>query len=115
MIYQSELELEHALNAVTLHQKIRSLLATTFTEQEKWSNEVIELITCIEKSLQHTPDNYYPTEWKLMIAGLRVLASQITCEKIAETGQGNLIEEETKCRTLQAKLRRLLNNNLNLT
>ena len=115
LMQEPELELEHTLKSVAMSLEIRRLLTTTFDEQSEWSNEVIALINCIEDILKHTPDDYVPTEWRLMVAGLHVLASQITCERIAEGG-GNLTEEDTKCRTLLSKLRRLLSSdNLKLT
>lgn len=111
LMKEPELDLEHALKFVAINLEIRRLLTTAFGGWAEWSNEVAEIINQMEELLKHTPDEYAATEWQLMIAGLRVLASQINCEKIAESGKGNLTEESTKCKVLQTKLDRLLSSN----
>ncbi|MEN9847592.1 MAG: hypothetical protein RL368_332, partial [Pseudomonadota bacterium] len=85
MIYQSELKIEQALQAITLHKEVRRLLIPSFTGQVEWFTNVKNIIAHIETAIEKIPEEYSPKEWKLMIAGLRVLSSQMACEKIAET------------------------------
>ena len=55
------------------------------------------IIEIVARTLPETPLG----EWQLTAAGLRVLANQELCLMIAQTGEGNLLEERAKGRSLR--------------
>jgi len=105
---ESELQLEHALNSVTLIHDIRTILTAAPGGRTEWSKEVASLVNRIVEILKHTPDMYVPPEWRTMVAGLRVLASQVACLTIAQGGEGDLVAERARCDVLVGELRRQL-------
>lgn len=107
-MWESELELKHALNSLTLIHEIRTVLTEAPDGRAEWSNEVSSLVNRIVEILKDTPDTYVPVEWRIMATGLQVLASQVACLTIAQGGKGDLITEHTRCDILVGKLRRLL-------
>ncbi len=72
--------------------------------------EVTSLINRILEILKNTPDTNVPAEWRVVVAGLRVLASQVVCLAIAQGGEGDIIAERAKCDVLVMELRRILSS-----
>ena len=66
------------------------------------------LINRLDYILTHTPEACVPTEWQIVIAGLRVLASQAACIAIAHGDEVNLVEERAKFDVLVSELRHLV-------
>lgn len=108
MMWESELQLEHALNSVALIHDIRNILTAVPDGRAEWSREVACLVNRIVEILKLTPDAYVPAEWRVMAAGLRVLASQVACLTIAQGGEGDLVAERVRYDVLVGELRRLL-------
>jgi len=109
-MWESKLELEHALKSVDVIRDIRTLLTAAPDGRADWSKEVGSLVNRIVQILKHTPDTYVPVEWLVMAAGLRVLASQVACLTIAQSGEGNLIAERARCDVLVGEFRRLMSS-----
>lgn len=107
-MWESELQLEHALDSVTLIYDMRTVLNSVTESRGEWSQKVGSLIDRINKILKHTPDKYVPPEWNLMVSGLRVLDSQIACLTIAQGGEGDLLAERARCDVLVGELRRIV-------
>ena len=97
---ESELKLERALDSAVLIHDIRAILNSATEGRAEWVPEVGSLINQIDDILTHTPNAHVPTEWRVIVAGLRVLASQVACVTIAQDGQGDLIAERVKCDVL---------------
>ena len=109
-MWKSELELKHAFNSAALIDDIRTVLNLTIDERVEWSQEVGLLINRIDDILTHTPDAYISLEWRVVLAGLRVLASQVACVAIAQGGAGDLVAERARCDVLGGELRRLVSS-----
>ena len=107
---KSGLELEHALDSAVLIHDIRAILNSATEGRREWTLEVGSLINRIDDILTHTPDKYVPTEWRIVTAGLRVLASQVACVSIAQGGEGDLIAECARRDVLVGELRRLVSS-----
>ena len=107
---ESELKLEHALNSAALIHNIRAILNCATEGRVEWSQETRALINRIDDVLRHTPDAHIPPEWRIAVAGLRVLASQIACVAIAHGGEGDLIAERARCDVLVGELRRIVSS-----
>jgi hypothetical protein len=107
---ESELRLEHALDSVALIRDIHRALSSAIGGRTGWSQEVGSLVDRIDKILEHTPDTYMPEEWHVVVAGFRVLASQVTCLTIAQSGEGDLLAERARCDVLVGELRRLVSS-----
>ena len=104
----AELKLQHAFNSAELIHDIRTILNSK--GRAEWTQEVGSLINRIDDILTHTPDTYVPTEWQIVVAGLRVLASQVVCVAIARDGEGDLIAERARCDVLVDELRRIVSS-----
>ncbi len=50
---QSELQLEHAFNSVTLIHAIRTVLTSVPSDRVEWSKEVLSLVNQIVEILKH--------------------------------------------------------------
>ena len=103
-----ELQLEHAFNSATLIQDTHAILNSATEGQIGWTRSVSSLINRIDDILTNTPASHVPIEWRIMVAGLRVLASQVACVTIAQDGKGDLVAERTRCDILVSELRRLV-------
>lgn len=110
MIRESEVKLEHAINSVTLHYAIRTVLASEPQNRVEWVQKVRSLVNLISETLKNTPEVHIPIEWKIMTSGIHVLISQMTCLEIAYGGDGNLVEERMKCEVFISDLSRLLSS-----
>ena len=104
----SELKLEHAFDSGVLISQVRAILNSGTEGRTEWTQEIGHLINRIDAILTHTPEAHVPTEWRLMVSGLRVLASQIACVEIAQGGEGNLVEERARCAVLADDLKQLV-------
>jgi hypothetical protein len=107
---ESEFRLEHALDSVALIHRIRTVLSSATVGRGKWSPGIASLVDQIDKIIEHTPDKYVPAEWHVMVAGLRVLASQVACLTIAQGGEGDLLAEHARCDVLVGELQRLVSS-----
>ena len=107
---ESELKLKHAFNSAELIHDIRTVLNSSTKGRAEWTQEVGSLINRIDDILTHTPDAYVPTEWRIMVAGLRVLASQVACVAIAQGSEGDLLAERARCEVLVGELRRIVSS-----
>lgn len=105
---ESKIKFEHALDSATLLLEIRKILNTANSDHVQWTKKVTSLVERVEEMLKNTANEHVPIEWRTMIAGLRVLASQVICLMIAQKGEGDIIKERTKCEVLFTELRRLL-------
>ena len=107
---KSGLNLEHALDSAVLIHDIHAILNSATEGRVEWTLEVDSLINRIDDILTRTPDKYVPTEWRIVTAGLRALASQAVCVAIAQGGEGDLIAERARCDVLVGELRRLVSS-----
>jgi len=107
---ETEFLLEHALNSASLVHDIRTVLSSATAGRGKWSPGIASLVDQIDKIIEHTPEKYVPAEWHVMVAGLRVLASQVACLTIAKGGEGDLLAERATCEVLIGELRRLVSS-----
>lgn len=107
---ETKLKLEHASNSGALIRSIRRELGSALKNRTEWLPRADSLITQIQEVIEHTPDEYVPVEWHIISAGIRVLASQLTCLSIAQGGEGDLARENIKCNVLTGELRRLLSS-----
>ena len=107
---ESELQFDHALDSVSIINDIRAVLKLAAEAQAEWCLEVDSLIGRIDKILKITPKMYIPEEWPIMVAGIRVLASQIACLAIARNGDGDLLEERARCDVLVGEFQRILSS-----
>ena len=105
---QTELQLEHAFNSAALIQDTHAILNSVTEGQTEWTLAVSSLINRIDDVLTHTPESHVPIEWRILVAGLHTLVSQIACVTIAQGGEGNLVAERTKCDVLVSELQRLV-------
>lgn len=105
---QIELQLEHAFNSAALIHDIQAILNLTTEGQTEWTQAVSSLINRIDDILTHTPESHIPIEWRIMVTGLRVLASQVACVTIAQGGEGDLVAERARCDVLVGELHRLV-------
>ena len=105
---QTELQLEHACNSAALIHDIHAILNSATEVPAEWTQAVGSLINRIDATLTHTPESHVPMEWRIMVAGLHTLASQIACVAIAQGGEGDLVAERTRCDVLVNELRRLV-------
>ena len=108
---ESELKLEGALDSAVLIHDIRAILNSATEGRAEWIPEVGSLVNRIDDILTNTPNAHVPTEWRVIVAGLRVLASQVACVAIAQGGNGDLIAERARCDVLASELRRLVSSN----
>lgn len=110
-MYGAEVQLGHALNSVSLLKDIRTALTETPDNPAVWCKEVDSLTNRIYEILKHTPAAHAPAEWRVMGAGLPVLASHVACLTIAKGCEGDLVAERTRHDVLAGELRRLLSSN----
>ena len=107
---ESELDLSHASNSARLIYDIRAVLDSGTEFRTEWAQEVGSLIDRIDEILAKTPAAHVPIEWQVVVAGLRVLASQVACVAIAEGHEGDLIVEREKRDVLFGELQRLVSS-----
>ena len=107
---QTELQLEHAYNSAALIHDIQAILNSATEVPVEWTRAVSSLINRIDDILTHTPESHIPIEWRIMVAGLHTLASQVACVAIAQGGEGDLVAERTRCDVLVSELRRLVSD-----
>lgn len=100
LLRKSELELEHALNSVALVHEVHKVLAAEPKAPTEFPQEAGSLVLQIDEILEHTPDAHVPLEWRVLVAGIRVLASQVACLTIAKVGKGDLLAERARCDVL---------------
>ena len=105
---QTELQLEHAFNSAVLIHDIHAILNSAIEGQTEWTQTVGSLINRIDDVLTHTPESHVLIEWRIMVAGLHTLVSQVACVAIAQGGEGDLVAERTRCDVLVSELRRLV-------
>jgi hypothetical protein len=110
LLSESELELEHALNSVALVHEVRKVLAPEPKAATEFPKQAASLVSQIDEILEHTPAAHVPLEWRVMVAGLQVLASQVACLTIAKVGKGDLLTERARCDVLISELRRVLSS-----
>ena len=103
---ESKLDIDHASNSVALIRDIRTILNSATYDKIEWRQKVDTFVDQIDKLIKQTPDEHVPVEWKVIVAGLRVLVSQITCVAIAQGGEGDLVAERARCDVLVGELRR---------
>jgi hypothetical protein len=106
----SELELEHASESVALALSIRSLLGGPHRQDSGRIAEITALIERLDAILLGTPEGHAPPEWRLMLAGLHVLACQTRCLMIAYGGEGDLISERSRFDVLRDAFQGQLNS-----
>ncbi|XCN71114.1 MAG: hypothetical protein Q3M24_12380 [Candidatus Electrothrix aestuarii] len=107
-ILRPELELDHALKSAALIVNIRAALIGAVKKHQEQCKELTSVIDKTEEIIKHTPDRYVPAAWHLMLAGLRLLSSVITCVHIAQGGEGDLLRERAKYDVLAGELRRII-------
>ena len=105
---RAELQLEHAFNSAALIQDTHAILNSATEGQTEWTQAVSSLIDRIDDILKHTPESHVPIEWRIMVAGLHTLVSQVACVTIAQGGEGDLVEERARCDVLVSELQRLV-------
>ena len=71
-----------------------------------------DMIERIEDIVRRTLPGMAPKEWELTAAGLRVLANQEDCLRIAQAGGGNLLEERARGEIFTQEFRRRLSTEL---
>ena len=103
-----ELQFEHAFNSATLIHDIHTILNSATEGQTEWIQAVNSLINRIDDVLTHTPESQVPIEWRIMVAGLHTLVSHVACVTIAQSGEGDLVAERTRCDVLVSELQRLV-------
>ena len=107
-MWELELELKHAFNSAALIDEIRTVLNSVTEGRVEWIQKVGSLVNQIDDILTHTPDAHLPPEWRVVVTGLRVLASQSACVAIAQGLEGDLVAERAKCDVLVGELSRLV-------
>ena len=105
---RAELQLKHAFNSVALIHDIHTILNSAAEGQTEWTQAVSSLINRIDDILKHTPESHVPIEWRIMVAGLHTLVSQVACVTIAQGGEGDLVAERERYNVLVADLQRLV-------
>ena len=105
-MWESKLDIDHASNSVALIYDIRMILNSATDDKVEWCQKVDTFVDQIDKFLKQTPDGPVPVEWEVVVAGLRVLVSQVTCVAIAQGGEGDLVAERARCDVLVGELRR---------
>lgn len=102
------MDLRLAEESAKLAMEIRECLEASDSRQGPGyaiSSDLIErIVEIVGRTLPETAQG----EWELAASGLRVLANQERCLKIAYTGEGNLMEERTRGEVLTQKFRRRL-------
>ena len=101
------MELEHAVTSAALVHDICIVLDAMDDGGSEWPEQVAALANRIDELIEETPIRYLPIEWKLILAGLRVLRSQFICLMAAQSEQGDLVTEKARYDTLFGELCRL--------
>ncbi len=114
MIREPELDLKHAANSARLIYDIRVVLNSSTEFNRDWAKEIGSLIDRIDEILAKTPIAHVSFEWKVMIAGFRVLLGQVNSVAIAEGGEGDLTIEREKRDVLFGEMKRLVTSNAGL-
>ena len=102
------MDLKHAYRSVSIVRDARAILDSGKNNGEESSSEIAGLVQQIENILNETPRDKTPLEWRVMDAGLRVLASQPACRQMARGRQGDLQAERLKLDVLTSDLKGLL-------
>ena len=110
---QSGLDLNHAVNSARLIYEIRAILNSEAESRQQWAQKVGSLIDRAGEILTKTPREHVPVEWRIMIAGFRVLVSQAACLSIAEGQEGDMIVEREKRDVLFDEMRQLVSSHSN--
>ena len=109
-MWESKLDIDHASNSVALIHDIRTILNSDTDDKVEWCQKVDTFVDQIDKLIKQTPDGYVPVEWEVVVAGLRVLVSQVTCVAIAQGSEGDLVAERARCDVLVGELRRWISS-----
>ena len=104
------MDLKHAYRSASFARGARAILDSVKNDGEESSSEIAGLVRQIDNILHETPKDKTPLGWRVMDAGLRVLASQIACRQMARGEEGNLQVERTKLDVLTGDLKRLLSS-----
>ena len=102
------MDLKLAEESAKLAMEIRECLKPSGSGQGRGYAIPSDLIERIVEIIARTLPGTALGEWQLTAAGLRVLANQELGLKIAQTGEGNLLEERTKGEVLTQEFRRRL-------
>ena len=110
---ESELDLNQAANSARLIYEIRAVLNSEAESRQEWAQKVGSLVERAGETLTRTPRKHVPVEWRIMIAGFRVLVSQVACLSIAEGQGGDMIVEREKRDVLFDEMRQLVSSHRN--
>ena len=110
---EPELDLNQAANSARLIYEIRAVLNSEAESRQEWAQKVGSLIERAGETLTRTPRKHVPVEWRIMIAGFRVLVSQVACLSIAEGQDGDMIVEREKRNVLFDEMRQLVSSHRN--
>ena len=106
------MDLRLADESAKLAVEIRECLKPGGSGQDRDFSIPGDLIERIIEIVARTVPETSLGEWQLTAAGLRVLANQELCLMIAQTGEGNLLEERAKGEILTQEFRRKLAHGL---
>ncbi len=107
---ESEFQLEHAKQSVSLSEAARSVLQSVSRVPSTTATEIKGVAEQITRFLESTPEAAVPNQWTVLQAGLRLLASRLRCVEITHSGDGDLIVERTRSDVLMQELRRCTAN-----
>ena len=104
------LDLKRASESLVLTRDLRGILKVA----EKNLADIIgkggSIVSRIDEVLENAPDHKSVEEWIVMVAGLRVLVSQATCLEIAQSGEGDLLNERARLEILNEDWQRKLSS-----
>ena len=86
-------DLQLAHDCASLAKEIRDTLQQSDLGQGDLASMFRGIIERVDATIARAEPGTGTNEWKLMAAGLHVLANHETCLRIAQTGVGNLLEE----------------------
>ena len=105
------MDLRLADDSAHLAKEIRDMLQQSDLGRDDALSVFRGIIERVDATIARVHSVIETNEWELMATGLRVLANHETCLRIAQTGEGNLLEERGRGDILSENLRqRLLSN-----
>ena len=101
----SNLELDHAFESALVILEVRETLKI----RSGGADELDRLKVRTGELCHQTPDKYLPSTWRVMNAGLSVLASHVKSVAIAHGADGDLVSEQARKQVLIGEFRTELN------
>ena len=106
------MDLKLADESAKLAIEIKAVLKRSGSGQHDAPGSPRDMIERIEDVLRRTLPRMAPKEWELIAEGLRVLASQEDCLRIAHTEEGDLLKELARGEVFTQEFRRRLSPDL---